>query len=91
MWIGIFCRADAVPGYGRMLRGNGEALSRPRKFIYLRRTIVTESRQRWEYARLAKFVIGSASHLYYWIYPGVMFAVMGILCGYLAGTIWPSS
>ena len=31
-----------------------------------------------------------ASHLYYWIYPGVMVGVMGILCGYLVGTIWPN-
>jgi APA family basic amino acid/polyamine antiporter len=44
----------------------------------------------WRYARLAKFIIGWGSHLYYWIYPGVMCAVMGVLCGYLAGTLWPS-
>jgi amino acid transporter len=44
----------------------------------------------WRYARLSKFIVGWASHLYYWIYPGVMVAVMGILCGYLVGTIWPS-
>jgi amino acid transporter len=34
--------------------------------------------------------VGWGSHLYYWIYPGVMVGVMGVLCGYLAGTIWPS-
>ncbi len=34
--------------------------------------------------------MGWGSHLYYWIYPGVMVAVMGILCGYLAGTLWPN-
>ena len=44
----------------------------------------------WPYARLAKFIVGWGSHLYYWIYPGVMVGVMGVLCGYLAGTIWPS-
>jgi amino acid transporter len=43
----------------------------------------------WRWARLAKFIVGWASHLYYWIYPGVMVAVMGILCGYLVGTLWP--
>jgi amino acid transporter len=44
----------------------------------------------WRYARLSKFIVGWASHLYYWIYPGVMVGVMGILCGYLAGTLFPS-
>ena len=34
--------------------------------------------------------MGWASHLYYWIYPGVMVGTMGILCGYLVGTIWPN-
>jgi basic amino acid/polyamine antiporter, APA family len=34
-------------------------------------------------ARLAKFTTGWAAHLYYWIYPGVMVAFMGILGDYL--------
>ena len=44
----------------------------------------------WRYARLSKFIVGWGSHLYYWIYPGVMVGVMGILCGYLVGTLWPN-
>ncbi len=44
----------------------------------------------WPYARLAKFIVGWGSHLYYWIYLGVMVAVTGEICGYLAGTLWPS-
>jgi amino acid transporter len=44
----------------------------------------------WKFARLSKFIVGWGSHLYYWIYPGVMVGVMGILCGYLVGTIWPN-
>ena len=32
----------------------------------------------WRYARLSMFIVGWASHLYYWIYPGVMVAVMGM-------------
>src|SRR5262249_11091341 len=44
----------------------------------------------WPYARLSKFIVGWGSHLYYWIYPGVMVGVLGILCGYLVGTLWPS-
>ena len=44
----------------------------------------------WKYARISKFVVGWASHLYYWIYPGVMVGTMGILCGYLVGTLYPN-
>ena len=44
----------------------------------------------WRYARISKFIVGWASHLYYWIYPGVMVGTMGILCGYLVGTLWPN-
>ena len=43
----------------------------------------------WRYARISKFVVGWGSHLYYWIYPGVMMGVMGVLCGYLMGTLFP--
>src|SRR4029077_6196014 len=45
----------------------------------------------WRYARLSKFIVGGASHLYYWIYPGVMVAVTGIFCGYVVGTLWPNA
>jgi len=44
----------------------------------------------WKYARISKFIVGWASHLYYWIYPGVMVGTMGIVCGYLVGTLYPN-
>lgn len=44
----------------------------------------------WRYARLSKFIVGWGSHLYYWIYPGVMVGVTGIFAGYIVGTLWPS-
>ncbi|MFZ6027510.1 MAG: APC family permease [Chloroflexota bacterium] len=34
-------------------------------------------------ARAAKFITGWTAHLYYWVYPGVMVAFMGILADYL--------
>jgi amino acid transporter len=34
-------------------------------------------------ARFAKFATGWAAHLYYWVYPGVMVAFLGILADYL--------
>src|ERR1700739_359320 len=45
----------------------------------------------WKYARLSKFIVGWGSHLYYWIYPGVMVAVTGIFVGYVVGTLYPNS
>jgi APA family basic amino acid/polyamine antiporter len=44
----------------------------------------------FRFARIAKFVIGWASHLYYWIYPAVMVTTMGVLIGYIVGNLFPS-
>ncbi len=38
-------------------------------------------------ARLAKFVVGWTSHLYYWMYPGIMIAFMAILAVYVVGLL----
>jgi len=90
MWLGIalavlLCLATAVC-YAEMAKlypGTGSS------YYFAEQSFLNHDTA-WRYARLAKFIVGWASHLYYWIYPGVMVAVMGILCGYLAGTIWPS-
>jgi APA family basic amino acid/polyamine antiporter len=39
----------------------------------------------YRFARLAKFVVGWVSHLYYWIYPGIMVAFTGVLGVYILG------
>jgi APA family basic amino acid/polyamine antiporter len=39
----------------------------------------------YRFARLAKFVVGWVSHLYYWIYPGIMVAFTGVLVVYIVG------
>jgi basic amino acid/polyamine antiporter, APA family len=90
MWIGIvvallLCLATAVC-YAEMAKlypGTGSS-------YYFAEQSFLNHEKAWPYARLAKFIVGWGSHLYYWIYPGVMVGVMGILCGYLAGTLWPS-
>ncbi len=43
------------------------------------------------YARWAKFVFGWMSHLYYWIYPGIMIAFIGTLVGYIVQELTGSS
>ena len=43
----------------------------------------------FKYARIAKFIVGWGSHLYYWVYPGVMVATTGIFVGYVVGFLLP--
>jgi basic amino acid/polyamine antiporter, APA family len=90
MWLGIFvalllCLATAV-SYAELAK----LYPGPGSSYYFAEQSFLNHEKAWPYARLAKFIIGWGSHLYYWIYPGVMVAVMGILCGYLAGTLWPN-
>jgi len=90
MWIGIvvallLCLATAIC-YAEMAKlypGTGSS------YYFAEQSFLNHDAV-WRYARLAKFIIGWASHLYYWIYPGVMVGVMGILVGYLVGTLWPN-
>jgi amino acid transporter len=90
MWVGIvvallLCIATALC-YSEMAKlypGTGSS-------YYFAEQSFLNHEKAWRYARLSKFIVGWASHLYYWIYPGVMVGTMGILCGYLVGTIWPS-
>ncbi len=37
------------------------------------------------FARASKFITGWAAHLFYWVYPGVMVAMMATLVAYLCG------
>src|SRR5215469_15027886 len=49
-----------------------------------------EEHRHFKFARLSKFIVGWASHLYYWVYPGVMVAFMGLLITYIIQTFIPS-
>jgi amino acid transporter len=44
-----------------------------------------EEGQHYRFARLAKFVVGWTSHLYYWVYPGLMIGFFSVLVQYLLG------
>ena len=90
MWIGIFfavllCLATAVcyAELSKLYPGTGSS------YYFAEQSFLNHATA-WPFARLSKFVVGWGSHLYYWIYPGVMVGVMGILVGYLVGTLWPS-
>jgi amino acid transporter len=90
MWSGIFfaillCLATAVcyAELAKLYPGTGSS------YFFAEQSFLNHHAA-WPYARLSKFAVGWGSHLYYWLYPGVMVGVMGVLCGYLAGTLWPS-
>src|SRR5271169_3427257 len=72
MWAGIvlallLCLATAVC-YAEMAKlypGTGSS-------YYFAEQSFLNHEKAWPYARLSKFIVGWGSHLYYWIYPGVM-------------------
>jgi basic amino acid/polyamine antiporter, APA family len=90
MWAGILfatllCLATAVC-YAEMAKlypGTGSS------YYFAEQSFLNHDKA-WPYARLAKFIVGWGSHLYYWIYPGVMVGVIGVISGYLVGTLWPN-
>src|SRR6202047_594623 len=91
MWIGIvfalaLCLATAVC-YAEMAKlypGTGSS------YYFAEQSFLNHDKT-WKYARVMKFIVGWGSHLYYWLYPGVMVAVTGVICGYVVGTLWPNS
>jgi len=90
MWIGIFvalllCLATAV-SYAEL----SKLYPGPGSSYYFAEQSFLNHEKAWKYARLSKFIVGWGSHLYYWIYPGVMVAVTGLFVGYIVGTLWPS-
>jgi len=90
MWFGILlalalCFATAV-SYAELSRiypGAGSS------YFYAEQAFLSKTHA-YKFARIAKFIVGWASHLYYWVYPGVMVGVTGIVMGYMFGQIFPN-
>jgi amino acid transporter len=90
MWLGIFvalllCLATAYcyAELAKLYPGPGSS------YFFAEQAFLNHDKA-WRYARLSKFIVGWGSHLYYWIYPGVMVGVTGIFVGYIVGTLWPN-
>jgi len=90
MWIGILfalllCLATAVSyaELSKLYPGTGSS-------YYFAEQSFLNHRKAWKYSRLMKFIVGWGSHLYYWIYPGVMVAATGLFVGYVVGTFYPN-
>ncbi|MBV8215860.1 MAG: APC family permease [Verrucomicrobia bacterium] len=90
MWFGIllalllcFATAISYAELSKLYPGAGSS------YFFAEQAFLSKSKA-FRFARIAKFIVGWASHLYYWVYPGVMVTVTALLVGYLAGQLFPS-
>src|SRR5438445_2153990 len=91
MWFGIFaalllCLATAVAyaELSKLYPGAGTS------YFFSEQAFLSKTKA-FRFARIAKFVVGWASHLYYWVYPGLMVGVTALVVGYMVGQIWPDT
>src|SRR5208283_5246916 len=84
MWAGIFvalllayATAISYAELAKLYPGAGSS------YLFAEQAFLSKTHA-YRFARMAKFVIGWSSHLYYWMYPGVM-------VGYIVGTVAPST
>jgi APA family basic amino acid/polyamine antiporter len=90
MWFGIvvalllcFATAISYAELSKLYPGAGSS------YFFAEQAFLSKAKA-YKFARIAKFMVGWASHLYYWVYPGVMVAVTALLVGYLAGELFPT-
>jgi basic amino acid/polyamine antiporter, APA family len=91
MWIGIvfalvlcFATAMSYAELSKLYPGAGSS------YLYAEQAFLSKTTA-FKWARLIKFFTGWNSHLYYWIYTGLMVGVTAILAGWLAGQLMPDT
>src|SRR5580700_1544715 len=91
MWLGmllatLLCLATAVSyaELSKLYPGAGSS------YFFAEQAFLSKKKV-YKWARINKFIIGWASHLYYWVYPGVMVCVTSIFIGYMAGQLMPNT
>ena len=91
MWAGIFfaivlayATAISYSELAKLYPGAGSS------YLFAEKAFLNTTHA-YRFARIAKFITGWASHLYYWVYPGVMVATIGIMIGYIVGSVAPNS
>ena len=91
MWIGLlaalllcFATAISYAELSKLYPGAGSS------YLYAEQAFLSKTHA-YKFARIAKFFTGWASHLYYWVYPGLMVGVTAILGSYLASQFWPNT
>ncbi|HYK84618.1 MAG TPA: APC family permease [Ktedonobacteraceae bacterium] len=93
MWFAVFV-ATAIAlftatAYASLAKRYPEAGTGSSYYFAEVSVLQREEHQHFKFARLSKFIVGWASHLYYWVYPGVMVAFMGTLIIYIGQTFNP--
>src|ERR1051326_6852524 len=94
MWFSVFI-ATAIAlltatAYAALAKKYPEAGAGSSYFFAEVAILQQEEHRHFKFARLAKFIVGWASHLYYWVYPGVMVSFMGLVITYIIQTFVPS-
>jgi amino acid transporter len=91
MWFGTlaalllcFATAIAYAELAKLYPGAGSS------YFFAEQAFLSETKS-FKFARAAKFVVGWASHLYYWVYPGLMVGVAALIAGYVIGQILPGT
>src|SRR5471032_2826685 len=91
MWFGIvaalllcFATAISYAELSKLYPGAGSS------YFFAEQAFLSKTHA-YKFARIAKFATGWASHLYYWVYPGVMVGVTAILGGYMLNQFLPDT
>src|ERR1700684_3083518 len=91
MWAGIFAAlmlayatAVSYSELAKLYPGAGSS------YFFAEQAFLSKTKA-FRFARIAKFIMGWASHLYYWVYPGAMVATIGIMIGYIVGNFAPDT
>jgi amino acid transporter len=91
MWFGILaalslCIATAISyaELSKLYPGAGSS------YFFAEQAFLSKTKA-YKFARMAKFITGWASHLYYWVYPGCMVGVTALLSGYLLNQFFPDT
>src|SRR5579859_1161786 len=91
MWFGIvlalllcFATAISYAELSKLYPGAGSS------YFFAEQAFLSKTKA-YKFARMAKFITGWASHLYYWVYPGCMVGVTALLSGYLLNQFFPDT
>src|SRR5580700_8670693 len=91
MWLGIvfalvlcFATAISYSELSKLYPGAGSS------YLYAEQAFLSKTKA-FKWARMIKFFTGWNSHLYYWIYTGLMVGVTAILAGWLCGQLFPNT
>ena len=91
MWMGIvgalllcFATAISYAELSKLYPGAGSS------YFFAEQAFLSKTHA-YRFARLSKYIVGWASHLYYWVYPGVMVGTTAVLAGYMLGNLWPDT